>query len=198
MASPILLSVPNVSEGRDAVTIADIGHAFAGNGAAHATPTRAEGVANADAGAAVRLIDVHSDGDHHRSVYTLAGGVLPLAEALIRGGRASTERIDVVGRAAAGADEQGQHPHVGALDVVPIVYLDLEARGAALAAALLIADRIGEELAVPVFLYGELTASGADAGRSRAELRRGGVARLADRIAAGIPATARGASRGAL
>jgi glutamate formiminotransferase/glutamate formiminotransferase/formiminotetrahydrofolate cyclodeaminase len=193
MASPILLSVPNVSEGRDAATIAGIGHAFAGNGAAHATPTRAEGVANADTGTAVRLIDVHSDGDHHRSVYTLAGGVLPLADALIRGGRAAVERIDVVARGVAGGQEQGQHPHVGALDVVPIVYLDLEARGAALAAALLIADRIGEELAVPVFLYGELTASGADAGRSRSELRRGGVARLAERIGAGVGAAARGA-----
>jgi glutamate formiminotransferase/glutamate formiminotransferase/formiminotetrahydrofolate cyclodeaminase len=192
VASPILFSVPNVSEGRDAATIAAIGKAFAGEGAVHAAATRGGEVSSIDSDSAARLIDVHSDGDHHRSVYTLAGNVLPLADALISGGRASIERVDVVARAAADADEQGQHPYVGALDVVPIVYLDLEARGAALAAALLIADRIGEELAVPVFLYGELTASAQDAGRTRAELRRGGVVRLAQRIAAGVQAAARG------
>jgi glutamate formiminotransferase/glutamate formiminotransferase/formiminotetrahydrofolate cyclodeaminase len=169
--SPILLAVPNVSEGRDASTIAEIGRAFAGGDAR--TPS------------AVRLLDVHSDPDHHRSVYTLAGGVLELADAVITGGRAAAERLDVVARARAGGEQQGQHPHVGALDVVPIVYLEQAARGAALSAALLVADRIGEELAVPVFLYGEITASNGGASRSRAELRRGGVARLAERIAAG-------------
>jgi glutamate formiminotransferase len=68
--------------------------------------------------------------------------------------------------------------------VVPIVYLDLAARGAAAAAALVVADRIGEELEVPVFLYGELSASERAGGRTRAELRRGGIALLAQRIAA--------------
>jgi glutamate formiminotransferase/glutamate formiminotransferase/formiminotetrahydrofolate cyclodeaminase len=179
--SPILLSVPNVSEGRDAATIAEIGRAFAGEPASTAEGERGGG--ESDAGGGVRLLDVHSDGDHHRSVYTLAGGLRELAEALIRGGRSVIERIDVVSRAPDGGDDPGQHPHVGALDVVPIVYLDLASRGAALATALLVADRIGDELAVPVFLYGELTASDAAPARSRAELRRGGIPRLAERLA---------------
>ena len=89
------------------------------------------------------------------------------------------------------AGEAGQHPHVGALDVVPIVYLDLAARGAAAAAALLVADRIGEELQVPVFLYGELSDAGRGGERTRAELRRGGIALLAQRLAAGSQRTAR-------
>ncbi len=45
---------------------------------------------------------------------------------------------------------------MGAIDVVPVVYLDEGARGAACAEALVVADRIGQELAVPVFLYGAL------------------------------------------
>ncbi len=87
-----------------------------------------------------------------------------------------------MGKRSGGGAAAGQHPHVGALDVAPVVYLDPRARGAACAEALVVADRIGEELRVPVFLYGELTASDQGSARTRAELRRGGVAGLAERI----------------
>jgi glutamate formiminotransferase / 5-formyltetrahydrofolate cyclo-ligase len=152
----VLLAVPNVSEGRDGETVAAIGAAFAADGK-------------------VRLLDTHSDGDHHRSVFTLAGPLGALGDALLRGARATVQRINI-------EDGRGVHPHVGAIDVVPVVYLDERARGAACAEALVVAGRIGEELNVPVLLYGELTG---DPPRSRAELRRGGVAGLASRIAAG-------------
>jgi glutamate formiminotransferase/glutamate formiminotransferase/formiminotetrahydrofolate cyclodeaminase len=69
---------------------------------------------------------------------------------------------------------------VGAIDVVPVVYLEDAARGAAYAQALVVADRIAEELGVPVFLYGAL-----GAGRTRAELRRGGLAGLTERMRSG-------------
>jgi glutamate formiminotransferase/glutamate formiminotransferase/formiminotetrahydrofolate cyclodeaminase len=165
MESPILLAVPNVSEGRDERTIAAVAAAFTG------------GVEVAgDSSSSVRLLDVHRDGDHHRSVFTLAGSPANLVEALMRGARAAVERIDVIGSGPA----RGEHPYVGALDVAPLVYLDARAQGAACAIALVVADRIGEELGVPVFLYGDLSA-----GRARAELRRGGPARLQERIAAG-------------
>ena len=82
------------------------------------------------------------------------------------GARAAVERIDVIARRRARPRTRGQHPHVGALDVAPVVYLDERARGAACAEALVLADRIGEELGVPVFLYGELTR--ATAPRARA------------------------------
>jgi glutamate formiminotransferase len=169
MTPPTLLAVPNVSEGRDADAIAAIGAAFAGG----ASP---EGV---------RVLDVHTDSDHNRTVFTLAGQPRELVDALVRGARVAVERIDVMGPTGDGAADAGLHPHVGALDVAPIVYLDPSERGAACAAALVLGDRIAEELDVPVFLYGEL--SGADPGsaRTRAELRRGGVAGLAARIAAG-------------
>jgi len=153
---PTLLAVPNVSEGRDRAALAAIGVAFA-------------------AGEGVRLLDTHSDRDHHRTVFTLAAHSGTLADALLKGARVAVEEIEI-------GDGRGQHPHVGAIDVVPVVYLDDGARGAACAEALVVADRIGEELAVPVFLYGALTG---DPPRTRAELRQGGAARLAQRMRSG-------------
>ena len=154
-----LLAVPNVSEGRRKATIDEIGRAF----------TAAE---------TARLLDFHSDTDHHRSVFTLAGAQGQLSGALLAGARVAVERIDV-GKDRATA-EIGVHPHVGAIDVVPLVYLDVSQRGAACAEALVVAAEIGEGLDVPVFLYGELAR-----GRTRAELRRGGVPGLAKRLSDG-------------
>jgi glutamate formiminotransferase len=152
MAAPPLLAVPNVSEGRDPAAITAIGVAFASTGAA--------------------LLDVHSDPDHHRTVYTLAAAAGELAPALVAGARETRARIDLRG-------ERGSHPHVGALDVAPVVYLDAARRGAACAEALVAGEELGRA-GLPVFLYGVL----AD-GRSRAQLRRGGVAALAGRVNAG-------------
>ncbi len=169
MTAPTLLAIPNVSEGRDPDTIAAIGAAFASD-------------AHDDT---VRLLDTHSDADHHRSVFTLAGPPGALADALIQGIAAATAHIDVVSRAGEAAAQIGQHPHVGAVDVVPIVYLNPDARGAACAEALVVADRIGNELEIPVYLYGELTSEDPLVpGRTRADLRRGGVLGLAERMAA--------------
>lgn len=159
MPNKPLLAVPNVSEGREQVTIAAIGDAF-----------------NAQAG--IRLLDVHSDVDHHRSVFTLMGVQGELSGALLGGARAAVERIDVgEGREPA---EVGEHPHVGAVDVVPLVYLDASQRGAACAEALVVAYEIGKCLEVPVFLYGELAR-----GRTRASLRKGGVRGLAEQVSTG-------------
>jgi glutamate formiminotransferase len=148
---PILIAVPNVSEGRDEAAIAAIGAALA----------------------PARVLDTHSDPDHGRSVFTLAARQGQLAEALVNGARAALERIDLTRHA-------GDHPHVGAIDVAPVVYLDGARRGAACAEALTAAALIGDELELPVFLYGELAQ-----GRERAEIRRGGPAALARRVASG-------------
>jgi glutamate formiminotransferase len=145
-----LLAIPNVSEGRDDAAIDAIAAAFGGE-----------------------LLDVHRDRDHHRSVFTLAGGPGTLAPAVLRGATEALARIDV-------GHHEGIHPRVGAIDVAPIVYLEEADRGAACAEALVLADLLGEELRLPVFLYGSL----AD-GRTRAALRRGGPAELAARIEAG-------------
>ena len=153
-----LLAVPNVSEGRDRGVIDAIGTAL----------TSAPGV---------RLLDTHADPDHHRSVFTLAGAQSELSDAVLAGARVAVERIDVMSGAA--GPERGAHPHVGALDVAPIVYLNTTQRGAACAEALVLAHEIGE-LGIPVLLYGELAQ-----GRARADLRRGGVSGLAARLQSG-------------
>jgi glutamate formiminotransferase len=145
---PILMAVPNVSEGRDRAKIAAVGNAF---------------------GRRARLLDTHSDPDHGRSVFTLAARQGDLARALVDGARAAIEAIDLT-------THSGAHPHVGAIDVAPVVYLDDAQRGAACAEALTAAALMGDELELPVFLYGELAQ-----GRERAEIRRGGVEGLVER-----------------
>ncbi len=153
-----LLSVPNgVSEGRCADLIATtldaIGAAF-------------------ESGA--RLLDRHLDPDHHRAVFSLAGEPGTLSDALLAGAAEAVARIDL-------RSERGQHPHVGAIDVVPLaVHVSERERGAACAEALVTADRLGGELRLPVFLYGAL-----GGGRTRAEIRRGGIAALAARMSDG-------------
>jgi glutamate formiminotransferase len=147
-----LLSVPNVSEGRDVEVLDAIGREFE-------TTTR--------------LLDRHSDPDHHRTVFSLAGEPATIVDGLLAGATEAVARIDL--RAP-----RGQHPHVGAIDVVPLVYVFEAERGAAAAAALVAAERLGSELRLPVFLYGVL-----GNGRTRAELRRGGIANLTARIADG-------------
>ncbi|WP_249009861.1 hypothetical protein [Conexibacter sp. DBS9H8] len=148
-----LLAVPNVSEGRDEALI----HAIATVMGRRAT-----------------LLDVHTDADHNRSVFTLAGSAGEVSDALLEGAKVAVGHVDMTAHS-------GLHPCVGALDVAPIVYLSEADRGLAGAAALLTADRIAEACAVPVFLYGELT----DGEVTRATLRRGGIAELGRRIDAG-------------
>jgi glutamate formiminotransferase len=142
-----LESVPNFSEGRDAATVEAIGAALA----AHA-----------------RLLDVHSDPDHNRSVFTLVGVETELADALLAGIRTAVERIDL-------RRHEGAHPRIGAADVVPIVPLRPADRPRAAAAARAVGERIGGELGLPVFVY-------APPGRGPAFYRRGGPEELQRRL----------------
>ena len=151
MALP-LESVPNFSEGRDRAVIKEIGRALA---------ERAE------------LLDVHTDADHNRTVFTLVGSERELVEALVAGIAVARERIDL-------RDHEGVHPRIGAADVVPIVPVVPDDMKRARAAALELARRVGAELSLPVFLYGEI-----GAGRGPAFFRTGGTAELQRRIDAG-------------
>ena len=147
-----LESVPNFSEGRDAGTIEALRSALA---------THAD------------VLDVHSDGDHNRSVFTLVGDDTSLVEALLAGVACARERIDL-------RSHDGAHPRIGAADVVPIVALEPTDRERARDCALRLADRIGAELGLPVFLYGESAAA-----RGPAFYRQGGPEELQRRIDAG-------------
>jgi glutamate formiminotransferase len=144
-----LESVPNFSEGRDRRTIDAIHGALA---------------RDAD------VLDVHSDPDHNRSVFTLVAPPRALVEALVAGVACARERIDL-------RHHGGAHPRIGAADVVPIVALDPEHRRRAGECALRLADRIGSELGLPVFLYGD-----SSPGRGPAFYRQGGPEQLQRRI----------------
>jgi glutamate formiminotransferase/glutamate formiminotransferase/formiminotetrahydrofolate cyclodeaminase len=145
-----LESVPNFSEGRDRATIDAIGDALS----AHA-----------------RLLDVHADADHNRSVFTLVGTEDELAAALAAGVRVAVERIDL-------RRHDGAHPRVGAADVVPIVPLRPDDLERARVAALAIGERLAREAGLPVFLY-------APPERGPAFYRRGGPEGLQARVDAG-------------
>ena len=121
-----LESVPNFSEGRDETTIAAIGAALTSAGA--------------------RLLDVHADADHNRSVFTLVGSEAELADGLVAGVRCARDRIDL-------RRHEGAHPRIGAADVVPLVPIRPEDLERAQAAARDVAAGVGE-LGIPVFLYG--------------------------------------------
>jgi glutamate formiminotransferase / 5-formyltetrahydrofolate cyclo-ligase len=142
-----LLAVPNVSEGRDAGRIAQLEKVFL-RGAT--------------------LLDTHTDADHNRTVFTLAGPPGALLDALARGAEEAIATIDM-------SSHEGLHPAVGALDVCPVVWLDPSDRAAARTEAVEVADQIGG-LGVPVFLYGELATRPEHA--ERAYFRNGGLAEL--------------------
>ncbi|HEX4519971.1 MAG TPA: glutamate formimidoyltransferase [Gaiellaceae bacterium] len=141
-----LESVPNFSEGRDRATIGAIGDALA----RHA-----------------RLLDVHADPDHNRSVFTLAGDENELVEALLAGAEVARERIDL-------RRQEGAHPRIGAIDVVPIVPIDPGDMERARATALVLGPRLGA-LGLPVFMYSPPE-------RGPAFYRRGGPVELQRRI----------------
>jgi glutamate formiminotransferase len=148
---PLLIAAPNVSEGRDRDVLRRL---------------------EASVGPA-QVLDVHVDPDHNRAVLTLAARQGELAPGLVGLAKAAVESIDL-------RSYDGVHPHVGALDVMPVVWLDEARRGAACAEALTAAARVGEEVGLPVFLYGELATRPEHA--ERAWLRRGGPEGLARRI----------------
>jgi glutamate formiminotransferase len=145
-----LESVPNFSEGRDAATIAALGAAIRPR---------------------ARLLDVHADEDHNRSVFTLVGSEEELAGALVAAVQVALDRIDL-GR------HQGAHPRIGAADVVPIVPLRPGDMDRARATAALVGGRIADELGLPVFVYSPPE-------RGPAFYRRGGTAELQRRLDAG-------------
>ena len=151
-----LLAVPNISEGRDPYVIAACIEAARSAGAT--------------------LLDAHTDAVHNRTVLTLAGD-----EGALIGGCVELAR-------AAGAIDlrthRGVHPRLGGLDVCPIVcHGDAHPHQAATAARTC-GRRIGEEVGVPVFLYG--WAATRPETRELPSLRKGGLEALAQRIAYGL------------
>lgn len=147
----MLLTVPNISEGRDRALIGRLAGEWRG----------------------LALLDLHLDPDHGRSVLSLGGVQGVLSDGAIAGAGATYARLKLDGH-------DGLHPHIGVLDVCPVVYPEPSQRGAACAEALVIANSIANEYEVPVFLYGDLADS-----RERAQIRLGGPAELTRRMRSG-------------
>ena len=146
----LLEAVPNFSEGRDRATLAAIRRSLE---------------------ASARVLDLHADPDHNRSVFTCVGPPDGLVDGLAAAIETAAERIDLT-------RHQGVHPRVGAADVVPFVrFRDGDREPAAAAAALGV--RIGGR-GIPVLGYAEL-----GDGHRPAFYRRGGTGELAGRMARG-------------
>jgi len=94
----------------------------------------------------IKVLDVEMDPDHNRSVVTFTGGKDNIQEAAFRGARAASELIDL-------GKHEGQHPRMGAIDVLPFIPLS----GVSMEECVEIADRVGQKIAkalkIPVFLY---------------------------------------------
>jgi glutamate formiminotransferase len=150
----LLECVPNFSEGRDADKIARI-----------VAPFRDR--------AGLRLLDVQADPDHNRLVVTLVGTPAALRAAIPAAVGAAVAHIDL-------RCHSGQHPRMGAVDVVPFIPL----RGCSMADAVALSREVARELAeayeLPVFLY-EASAS-SPARRNLSDIRRGGFEGMADKL----------------
>ncbi|HNP31397.1 MAG TPA: glutamate formimidoyltransferase [Nitrospirales bacterium] len=146
--------VPNVSEGLDKAVLALL-------------TERIQSVPN------VALLDIHVDPDHHRSVFTLAGEPEAMATALFQFIREAQHGIDL-------RTHQGQHPRIGAVDVVPWIPLRGVTMEECADYAKDLGSRVGQELGIPVFLYEQAALVPL---RARVDIiRRGGLSGLQERM----------------
>jgi glutamate formiminotransferase len=151
-----LLTVPNLSEGRNGALVDRLGLAFEAAGA--------------------ERLDTHSDPIHNRSVFTLAGEPEMLVGGIGAGAEAATKAIDM-------RDHVGAHPCIGALDVAPLVWLEETDIEPAEQTARDVAEALAN-IGIPVFFYGGLASSPERA--ERAFFRSGGLAKLRERMAEGL------------
>lgn len=150
----IMECVPNFSEGRDREKVDYIVEAFR---------------AKKD----VKLLDYSSDEDHNRTVVTVIGEPEALGNAMVEAARRATEVIDMT-------KHQGQHPRMGAVDVVPFIPVRNCTIEEADAVAKSVAKRMGEELGIPCFLY-EKSAS-APHRANLADVRKGQFEGMAEKL----------------
>ncbi|MBI2222992.1 MAG: glutamate formimidoyltransferase [Acidobacteria bacterium] len=151
----IIECVPNISEGRRTDLV-----------------ERAAAAIRAVPG--VRLLDHCSDASHNRSVFTMAGDAAPLKQAVLALYGQVLPAIDL-------RTHKGEHPRVGAVDVVPFVPIQGATMEACVALAKDVAGAVAETYGVPVFLYEEASAN--PARRNLEDIRRGEFEGLAAKMA---------------
>jgi glutamate formiminotransferase/formiminotetrahydrofolate cyclodeaminase len=146
--------VPNFSEGRKPEVVAQIRDAIAS----------VEGIA---------VLDVSSDASHNRTVITFVAPIEKAVDAAFAGIRTASQAIDLT-------KHSGEHPRMGAADVVPFIPLEGTTMEDCIVLARTLGERVGKELAIPVFLY-ERAASRADR-ENLADVRRGEFEGLREEI----------------
>lgn len=151
---PLVECVPNFSEGRDPAVIAAIRDAIAATPGAH-------------------VLDVSSDPSHHRTVITFVAQLEAAVPAAFAAMQVARDRIDLTGH-------QGEHPRIGATDVVPFIPLEGATMDDCIALARELGTRAAEELGIPVYLYER--AATTPARENLADVRRGEFEGLRDDI----------------
>jgi glutamate formiminotransferase len=121
----------------------------------------------------VRVLDVQTDPWHHRSVLTFVAAPDPAVEAAFRAVRVATKRIDL-------RHHEGEHPRMGATDVVPFVPVRDVTMDDCVQLARTLGERVGRELEIPVFLYAR--AATRPERESLPAIRTGGFEALRERI----------------
>jgi len=152
---PIIESIPNVSEGRRPEVVEAIASAI------RAVP-------------GVRLLDYSSDASHNRSVFTLAGDAAPLKAAILAMYEQALAHIDL-------RTHQGEHPRLGAVDVVPFVPIEGVTMAQCVELARDVAGEVASRFGVPIYLYED--ASNDPARRNLEDIRRGEFEGLAAKMA---------------
>lgn len=127
MATPLVECIPNFSEARRPEVVAQIVQAITG----------VQGVT---------MLDRHSDMDHNRTVLTYVGAPAAVEEAAFRAIRTAASLIDM-------EHHSGEHPRIGATDVVPFVPISEISMPECVEMARRLGKRVGEELSIPVYLY---------------------------------------------
>jgi glutamate formiminotransferase / 5-formyltetrahydrofolate cyclo-ligase len=152
---PIIESIPNVSEGRRPEVVEAIASAI------RALP-------------GVRLLDYSSDASHNRSVFTLAGDAAPLKAAILAMYEQALAHIDL-------RTHQGEHPRLGAVDVVPFVPIEGVTMAQCVELARDVAGEVASRFGVPIYLYED--ASNDPARKNLEDIRRGEFEGLAAKMA---------------
>jgi glutamate formiminotransferase len=142
---PIIETIPNVSEGRRPEVVEQL------VAAVRATPR-------------VRLLDYSSDTSHNRSVLTMVGDGLSLKQAILTLYETALPLIDL-------RTQRGEHPRVGAVDVVPFVPIEGVTMADCVALARDVAEAVAVRFGIPVYLYEEASAN--PARRNLEDIRRG-------------------------
>jgi hypothetical protein len=157
--------VPNFSEGRRPEVVAAIRDAIAGVGGAH-------------------VLDTSADASHNRCVITFVAPIDKVVDAAFAGIAEAQRRIDLT-------THSGEHPRMGAADVVPFIPLEGSTMEDCIALARALGERVGRELDIPVFLYERAATQTCAAANLKGFVPRSGGLLSARRTSARPPFTQR-------